>query len=344
MTRKSRYFLIGASVLLLAGVGGGVIAYYAYKRQATAAAGLPAELRYVPADAEIVAYADVRTVVNSELRRELERVAREPREGRAEINDFAGIDVEKQVHHVVAYLQSLDGVEDGASGPPLALVMVQGTFEQARVEQFIQDHGGTIADYNGKHIATHQGRRRPGGAEPAQRDVEMAVGFVRPDLMAFGQASLVRRALDVPEQGTKDGDITSNEEMIRLIREASGGTAWAVGKFDAMSRRMGMPSSMRQQIPPLRLVSAVAQINGGMRATVKAETANDAAADQVRDVLRSFISLIRLQAGDKPDIQSALKTIELSGSGSTVQLSFAMSPQTLKAIVPHRREGPASPK
>ena len=54
----------------------------------------------------MVAYADVRAVMNSELRRALmPSIDPESRKGRQMMNDFAGVDVEKQVDHVVAYVE-----------------------------------------------------------------------------------------------------------------------------------------------------------------------------------------------------------------------------------------------
>jgi hypothetical protein len=108
-----------------------------------------------------------------------------------------------------------------------------------------------------------------------------------------------------------------------------------------VSRRMGIPSSVRQQVPPLRLVSAMAHINGGVKATIQAETADKAAADQLRDVVRGAISLVRLQAGARPELQDTLKSIELGGSATSVQLSFTMTPETFRALVPPRPQPPA---
>ena len=57
--------------MLVVGLGGGLVAYLAYNRVAGLPAGVPPEMRYVPADAAVVAFADVRAVMNSELRRAL---------------------------------------------------------------------------------------------------------------------------------------------------------------------------------------------------------------------------------------------------------------------------------
>src|SRR5687767_3591928 len=106
MTKKTRYFVLTAGAVLVVGVGGGLIAYLAYNRAAGVPAGLPPELRYVPANVAVVAFADVHGVMNSELRRSLiPSIDPESRKGRQIMNDFAGVDVEKQVHRVVAYIE-----------------------------------------------------------------------------------------------------------------------------------------------------------------------------------------------------------------------------------------------
>jgi len=366
MTPRTRYFFAAAAVLLVAGIGVGLVAYYRTGRQAIIPAGLPDELRYVPATADLVAYADVKTVMNSELRRELERSTMGPRRGRSEMHEFAGIDVERQVDHIVAYLEKIDTespaaennqpprpAEPGAprrDGPPRGLLIAQGTFEQGKVEQFLREHDGAMGDYHGKHIAI----RRPSPADNGDKELrghneEVAVGFLQPTLIALGDADLVRAAIDLSSNASPAANVTSNAEVMNLVRDAAGETAWVVGHFDAVSRRIGVPSALRRQIPPLRMVAAKARINGGVKATIRAETADDAAADQVRDVIRGFLSLIRLQAGAKPEMQELLKTLELGGRGSTVQLSFAMTPETFRLVVPqpprdlHREGSPELP-
>lgn len=343
MTNKSRYFLIGASTVLLVGLGGGIIAFYSYNRVAAVPSGLPAELEYVPATAALVAYVDLQTVMTSEFRRELERTAGSSGRSRQNMDDFAGINLEKQVRHIVGYLESMDSANQG---PPRGLMLAQGTFEQPRVEQFIREHGGTIEDYRGKHIAIHrpvEGASRGRGGD-RQPPMEAAVGFVRSDLIALGQADLVRKALDlsIDASGTA-ANVTANAELMTLVRDTVGETAWVVGNFDAVSRRIGIPLSLRQQVPPLRMVAAKARINGGVKATIKAQTADQAAADQVRDVIRGFVSLVRLQGGAKPEVQNALKSIELGGAGSTVELSFAITPEGFRALIPQGRQGPGQP-
>ena len=83
---------------------------------------------------------------------------------------------------------------------------------------------------------------------------------------------------------------------MNLIRDNAGSTAWVVGQFDEISRRMRIPSGVAGQVPPVRLVSVKANINGGVKVAIRAEAGDKAAADQLRDVVRG-LHLARAAAG-----------------------------------------------
>ena len=339
MTKKTRYFVLAAGAVLVVGLGGGLIAYLAYNRVAGLPAGVPPEMRYVPADAAVVAFADVRAVMSSELRRSLmPSVDPESRKGRQMMNDFAGVDLEKQVNRVVAYVEQYKAPDPQAQAEPdipRALVLVQGTFDSARIESFIRERAGTMDDYKGRKIFVHR-----------EHGQDVAVGLVGSDLIAMGPADLVRGIIDLSQGSGLAKNITANPEMMDLIRDNNGSTAWVVGQFDEIRRRMRLPSGVAQQVPPIRLVSVKANINGGVKATIRAEAGDKAAADQLRDVVRGFLSLARLQGGAKPEIDSMLKSIELSGSDASVRLSVALSPEALRAVAPgpRRRGNAGSPE
>ena len=328
MTKKTRYFVLTAIAVLLIGLGGGLVAYLAYNRVSGVGAGLPPEIRYVPADAALVAFADVRAVMNSDLRRALmPSVDPESRKGRQMMNDFAGVDVEKQVTRVVAYVERYAAPDPQAQvtpDVPRALVMVHGTFEPARIEAFIREHAGTMDEYKGRKIFVR-----------SEDGHELAVGLVGSDLIAMGQGDLVRRVVDTSQDRSGlQKNVTANPEMMTLIRDNAGSTAWVVGQFEELSRRMMLPSGIAGKVPPIRLVSVKANINGGVKAAIRAEAGDKVAADQLRDVVRAFLSLARLQSGGKQELEGVLKSVELSGSNTTVRLSFAVSPETLRVIAP----------
>jgi hypothetical protein len=293
----------------------------------------------VPDKVALVAFADVRGVMDSELRRALApAIDPESRKGRRMINDFAGVDVEKQVSRVVAYVEPYTPPDPQAQAKPempRALVMVNGSFDPARIEASIGERGGKMDEYKGRKVFMRR-----------EDNHEFGVGLVSSDLIALGQADLVRRAIDLSQDASAlTPNITTNADIMTLVRDNAGSTAWVVGQFDEISRRLRLPSAVAGQVPPVRLMSAKASINGGVKATIRAEAGDTAAADQLRDVVRGFISLLRLQATGKPQLESTLKTIELSGSDSTVRMSFAVSPETLKVIAPRPRRdgGPPTP-
>src|SRR5688500_9181259 len=72
MTKRTRLFLLVAAGILVVGLGTGVLASYMGLQNLTLIGGDgPAEFAYVPADARFVGYANVRDVMDSELRRKL---------------------------------------------------------------------------------------------------------------------------------------------------------------------------------------------------------------------------------------------------------------------------------
>ena len=75
MTKKTRYFMAGSAAILVAGLGTGLVAYYGggFPSLSASRSG-PAELSYVPADAAVVAFANVREVMDSQLRQRLKAV------------------------------------------------------------------------------------------------------------------------------------------------------------------------------------------------------------------------------------------------------------------------------
>ena len=179
MTKKTRYFLFGAVGALIIGLGGGLIAYLAYNRGGVPD-GLPLEVRYVPANAEVVAFANIQAV-ELDLRRVLmPTIEGGEHKGRQMMHEFAGVDFEKQVHHIVAYVEPYTPApaaqEQQRPEFPNALILVQGSFDQAKIEQLIRDRAGAMEDYNGKKMFVHR-----------EEGKEFAVGLAGPDLIAWAR-------------------------------------------------------------------------------------------------------------------------------------------------------------
>ena len=61
---------------------------------------------------------------------------------------------------------------------------------------------------------------------------------------------------------------------------------------------------------------------------LRAEARDDEAAKNLRDVVQGFLALAKLQAGKKPEIQTLVQSLQLSGTGKTVALSFEVPPSS----------------
>jgi hypothetical protein len=309
MTTRTRYFVIVSLLVLVVGLGTGLVAYYvglptsAFTRQ-----GGPDELRYVPQNVAVLAYADVHQVMTSDLRRALHAAAPVPENGQREFRDKTGIDIERDIDSVVAAAEPAASAGGNGSG----MVLARGRFDAVRIESLVREHGGTAEDYNGKKLLlVHNGDR-------GERS-ELALSFLEPGLVAVGTAPMVRAAIDLGRGGAS---VTANTEMMNLVRSLDNGNAWAVGSFDALRGSAKLPDEVASRLPPITWFSISSYIDGGIRGVVRAETSDEQAAGNLRDVVRGFLALMKMQTGNNPGLQVLSQSLQLGGTGKTVALSF----------------------
>lgn len=321
MTARTRYFLIGSALVVVLGLGIGVVAYYGGVTGGLFAKGPgPGELKFIPEDAAVVAYADVRQVMTSELRQRLRQFEGVNDQGRAEFRDRTGIDIEHDIDYVVASMRSGQMKENGDG-----LVIARGRFDQGRLEALAREHGGTVSEYGGKRLVSAPVDR----AHDSASSHEFALAFMEPGLMAMGSLPAVKRAIDL---GAGGRNVTENADIMKLVGEMQSDTMWAVGRFDAVRAEAKLPADVESRIPAITWFAASGRVNGGMHAMVKVDTRDELAADNLRDIVRGFVALAKMQAGDKTEAAALLPAIELGGTGKTVSVSFAVSTALLDAV------------
>jgi hypothetical protein len=129
---------------------------------------------------------------------------------------------------------------------------------------------------------------------------------------------------------------------MRQINELEGNNAWAVGRFDAIANTAHLPGDIAAQIPAIQWFSAAGHVNGGVSGVFKAETRDEASAQNLRDVVRGFLALAKMQAGSRPELQSMVDSLQLSGEGKNVAISFSVPSELfdmLEAMADeHRRQ------
>ena len=155
MSNKTRYFVAISGAILVIGLGTGLVAsYMGFPTVFSSAAG-PDELQYVPADASVVAYANVREVMNSEFRqrfRELEPST----EDKNEFEEKTGLNFEEDIDSVVAAVM---GKTDLSTSPHNGfLLLARGRFQASKLEALALEHGAVIGDTRQAHH--HPSRQR----------------------------------------------------------------------------------------------------------------------------------------------------------------------------------------
>ena len=329
MTAKTRYFLIGSVMVLIVGLSIGLVAYYGgmpsglFSRQSG-----PAELKYLPGDAAVVAYANVRDVMNSDLRQRLRKFEGVTDEGRSEFKTQTGIDIETDIDHVVACMGA-----PGADAERTGLVVVTGRFDTTKIEAMALQHGGRVEQYKGTKLVVAAPDAKHEGDKP---HAELAMGFLDRGVVALGTADMVRLAVD---RGAGAKSALANAELMRLVGEMSTESMWAVGRFDALSAQATLPAEVSERIPPITWFSASGRVNGGLQAVVKAEAKDEQAAANLRDIVRGFVALAKMQTGSKPGLQKMMPDVQLSGEGKEVAISFAVTTEMLDAIEAARAVG-----
>jgi hypothetical protein len=339
MTKRTRYFMTGAALVLVAGLCTGLIAYYGGFPALSASKSGPNELSYIPADAAVVAYADVHAVMTSQFRQKLhEALPADEREGRNELQEKTGIDIERDIQYVVAGLGPDVGAPMEHGG---GLVIARGNFDTGRLESLAREHNARVEQYRGarlvigpmdEHSAEHS-TDQPGATT---RKGEGAMAFLEPGLVALGDVASIKRAIDAHNDGKS---VSGNDEMMRLVADIESGTnAWAVGRFDALRNRERLPEQVNTQLSAVKWFAATGHINGGLSGTLRAEARDEQAADNLRDVVRGLLALAKMQGGSDPRAAAMVNSLQLSGTGKTVVLSFAVPAEVVDLLAGAAKE------
>jgi len=338
MTKKTRYFMGGSAAVLVAGLGTGLVAYYGggFPSLSASRSG-PSELSYVPADAAVVGFANVREVMDSNLRQRL-KVALPNENGQKEFEERTGIDIERDIDYVVA---AMTGTGADTTDHPNGLVVARGRFNTTQLETLAREHGGVVEEYKGKRLVKvtdpdHQNTTNEAEQPSAtRRDHTIILAFLEPGLVAIGSEAAIRGSIDA--QLTAHS-ITSNNEMMELVSDIDqGNNAWAVGRFDAIAHNAKLPNEIASKLPAVKNFAVMTHIDGGISGMLRAETRDDQSAENLRQVVQGLLALGRMQ--NDPRATALMNSLQLSGTGHTVKLSFAIPSEILDMIPVPKKDG-----
>ena len=225
MTQRTRYFLLGSSMVIIVGLATGLVAMYGSNLPMRTTSVGPAELVYMPGATTAVAYANVHEVMNSEFRQKLRQVFPTGEE-KDKIQAEIGVDIEHDIDTVVV----------GFAGNPddkNCVALVRGRFNTPQIEAVAVQHGGQVSDYNGKRLISMSGTESG------------AVAIIEPGLLALGNATSVKAAIDAAKSGE---NVTKNTDVMKFVAELDGrNTAWGVGRLEGMGlANTGLPQQAKE--------------------------------------------------------------------------------------------------
>jgi hypothetical protein len=325
MTTKTRYFVIISLLVLTVGLGTGLLAYYVgFPTSAQSRAGGPDELRFVPNDAALVAYADVHQIMTSDLRQKIRNLMPMKEDGQQQFQTETGINIETDIDRVVfAVTPGQDSTVRGGS----VIVLARGRFDQVKIEALMREHGATVEQYKDARVILG----------PEHQGAPISLSFLEPGLAAIGTSNLIHTAVDLKAGGPS---VTTNDDIMRFIRDLDSGNAWAVGRFDVLASQTNLPAQVSQTLPAIQWFSANAQFDNGIRGIVRAEARDEDAGNALRDVVRGFMSLVKLQVSSQPGLDAVVRSLELGGSGKTVTLSFEIPPSLFDTLAARKSAQP----
>jgi hypothetical protein len=329
MTKGTRFFLIGSSLILVVGLCTGLVAYYNGGLPMFSARRGPADLVYVSADASAVAFADVRQIMDSEFRQKVRQILPTGEE-KDRLLAETGIDLEHDIDTVVA------GFTGSAQADHGAIALVRGRFNNGQIEALATQHGGTVEEYKGKRLvligefpSPDVASVMPGGAAVSSHVVG-CLGFLETGLIALGDAAAVKHAVDVRASGES---VTKNDDVMKFVADVdSTSNAWIFGRVDAVQGVASLPQQITDQMSTVQWLSLSARVDGGVSGQFRAEARDEAAGENLRAVVNGGLAAARLMAGKDPKVDAVLNSLQMSGTGKTVAVSFTVSPEVLDLL------------
>jgi hypothetical protein len=319
MAKRTRLFLLTAAGILSAVLVTGLVAWaMGMPVLAALASGGPAELAFVPAGARMVAYADVRQLMNSPFHDRLKQLDGTARSNPDGLEARTGINLETDVDHVL--VASTPGPRDPSS--PLAtgsLLVARGRFDVTRIEGLMREQGGQAAEYHGVRVVSIK-----------QDTHDAAMAFAEPGLILFGTSDAVHGAIDA--KAGSASTIRDDDEFMKLVDQVDDGTAWSVTKMDALPGGAGLPPAVASQLPPINWLAASGRVDSGLHGFVRADARDAESAKNLRDVVQGFLALAKMQGTRQPKYKGLFDSMALSADGNSVSLTFDITPSMLDAL------------
>jgi hypothetical protein len=229
-----------------------------------------------------------------------------------------------------------------AAGGAGGLVVARGRFNTTQLETLIREHGGVVEEYKGKRLVKAAAIDHkafdvdPSAAPvPVHNVPTIVLAFLEPGLVAIGSENAIKSSIDAQLSAHS---ITANNDMMELVADIdAGNNAWAVGRFDAIQSQAHLPTEIANRMPQIKTFAVMTHVDGGLTGTLRAEARDDQSAENLRQVVQGLLALGRMQ--NDPKATAILNSLQLSGSGKTVALSFAVPSEVFDMLNTLHKDG-----
>jgi len=321
MTRSRLVVFISMFVVVL-GIVAGVGALYLDPARA-AVGPLPAEALVLPADSRFVIGFDVKRFVASPFYKRLTPEMRP--DALREIEEKTGLNPERDLEQVV-----IAGRGGANAGVPLAVVL--GRFDRAKLGRSIEtERKGRVSwkDVDGTTVYLFKEGEKG----------STALAFLDDRALLVGSAEGIETAIANRARGASG--LRSNAALTALLEKLKPGAAfWMVGDQSLLAnlpRTMASPGGDTQvSLPALRSLTVTGELDPLLAVSVTGEAPDAAGASNLADIVRGFVALAALQAGQKPELKDLASAISVATEENRVLVNARISYETLDALQPRK--------
>lgn len=328
---KSRLVVVSSSLIVGVGALAAVGAFIL--NPARAAVGpLPPEGLVLPADVRFVGGFDVKRVVASPFyqRYGRDRGAVGRPQTFAELEEKTGLNPERDIEQLV--IAGRPGSPGGAG-----VVLVLGTFDRAKLSRAIETEKKdrvTWKDVQGTTVYLFDETKKDYGA----------LAFIDDHSLLIGSAEVVEATVANRAQG--ELSLRANPTLMSLLETVKpGSTFWMVGDQSLLANipktvpAPGLPgtdSTARAtlNVPPLKSLVVTGDLDPVVALAITGEAADEAAAKNLADVVRGFIALASLQAGQKPELKQLASAFSVATEATRVQVNARIPYELIDALTP----------
>ena len=314
MTQRIRDMVVGASGRLVVGLCTGLLLSLHAGTAPAQSVGGAAELAHVPSNASVVAYANVREMMLSDVWARIRPMMADGL-GQDRLEQQLGLNIERDFDHVLAFLSP-----GSTPWQPAGLVLLRGRFDMTRLEAAAREGGATVSDYAGTRVVSIE----------ADDVGALAMAALESGLVAAGDLASVHRAIDGLSAGS---DIRANEQMMGLLeRVESGSNAWVVGQLGGLSSLGILPDEVTGQMPAVTAFALGARVNDGVGGSLSIEGRDEEAGQNLRDVMRGVLALAEALTTGRPELETMVDSLQLGGTGTMATVSFWLPSEALDVL------------